>query len=127
MCSRRILTAAGDSRIAPWVHPQIHRDPGQWAVSGYAGARFGRLLELAGFERSVRERRTRNHALSEPAKERNRLRSTGRARAEHGFVGLIVCMRAGLVGSCESDPQLLPVAAPHVHEKGAGLKGQVIE
>lgn len=90
VCGRRILTATGDRRTVPWGHPQIHCDLGQWAVSSYAGERFGRLLEVAGFESSVHERRTRNHGLSEPAKERNKLRSTGRDRAEHGFVALMV-------------------------------------
>jgi transposase, IS5 family len=43
-----------------------------WADSGYAGAQFEDLLDMAGFESRIHEKGSRCHPLSEEAQERNK-------------------------------------------------------
>jgi len=46
-----------------------------WADSAYAGECFEDLLSLGRFECRIHEKGSRNHPLSEAAKERNSVRS----------------------------------------------------
>jgi IS5 family transposase len=85
-----------DSQVLPYVLDPENSDEFVWADSGYAGAKFEELLDLAGFESHIHEKGTRNHPLSEDAKERNKLRSKVRARVEHVFAGFTTCMRGKL-------------------------------
>ena len=56
-----------------------------WADSAYSGECFADLLSLGGFESRIHEKGSRNHPLSETAKERNSVRSAIRAGVEHVF------------------------------------------
>jgi IS5 family transposase len=67
-----------------------------WVDSGYAGVKFEELLELAGYEWCIHEKRAKNHPRSEEANERNKLRSKVRTQVEHVFVGMTTCMRGKL-------------------------------
>ena len=81
-----------DSQMLTCVLDPENRDDFVWADSGYAGEKFEELLELAGYESRIHEKGTRNHPLSEEAVERNRKRSKVRARVEHVFGLMTVCM-----------------------------------
>jgi len=85
-----------DSQMLTHVLDPENSEDLVWADSGYAGVKFEELLELAGYESCIHEKGTRNHPLSEEAKERNKLRSKVRARVEHVFGGLTTCMRGKL-------------------------------
>lgn len=73
-----------------------NRDHFVWADSGYAGARYEDLLDMAGFESRIHEKGSRCHPLSKEAKERNKVRSTVRARVEHVFAAITTSMRGKL-------------------------------
>jgi IS5 family transposase len=82
--------------MIPQVLDPENRDDFVWADSGYAGARYEDLLEAAGFESRIHEKGSRCHTLSEEAKERNKVRSTVRARVEHVFGAITTGMRGKL-------------------------------
>ena len=88
-----------DSQILPQVLNPENRDGFVWADSGYAGARFEDLLDLAGYESNIHEKGARSHPLSEQAQERNKVRSKVRARVEHVFGLITTCMRGKLTRS----------------------------
>jgi len=88
--------ASGDSQMLPQVLDPENRDDFVWADSGYAGSRFDDLLEAAGFESRIHEKGSRCHPLSEEALERNKVRSSVRARVEHVFGVITTCMRGKL-------------------------------
>jgi IS5 family transposase len=85
-----------DSQMLPQVLDPENSDDFVWADSGYAGARFEDLLDLAGFESRIHEKGTRSHPLSEQAQERNKVRSKVRAKVEHVFGSITTCMRGKL-------------------------------
>ena len=53
---------------------------------------FEDLLSLGGFESRIHEKGSRNHPLSEAAKERNSVRSSIRACVEHVFGSMTTSM-----------------------------------
>ena len=85
-----------DSQMLTQVLDPEHRDNFVWADSGYAGAQFEDLLDMAGFESRIHEKGSRCHHLSEEAQERNKVRSSVRARVEHAFDAITTCMRGKL-------------------------------
>jgi transposase, IS5 family len=56
-----------------------------WANSAYSGQCFEDLLNLGGFESRIHEKGSRNHPISEAAKERNSVKSAIPACVEHVF------------------------------------------
>ena len=62
-----------------------NQDDCVWADSAYSGQCFEDLLSLGGFESRIHEKGSRNHPLSEAAKERNSVKSVIRACVEHVF------------------------------------------
>ncbi len=63
-----------------------------WADSAYAGESFEDLLNLGGFESLIHEKGTRDHPLTDAAKELNRVKSLIRAWVEHVFGCMIMSM-----------------------------------
>ena len=63
-----------------------------WADSAHSGECFKNLLNLGGFESLIQENGTRNHLLSDAAKELNRVKSAIRACVEHVFGGMTTSM-----------------------------------
>lgn len=82
--------------MLPQVLDPENRDDFVWADSGYAGARYEDLLEMAGFESRIHEKGSRSHPLSKEAKDRNKVRSAVRARVEHVFGAITTSMRGKL-------------------------------
>ena len=74
-----------DSQMLPMLLDPENTDDYVWADSAYAGKCFEDLLSLGGFESCIHEKGSRNHPLSESAKERNRIKSAIRACVEHVF------------------------------------------
>ena len=74
-----------DSQMLPMLLDPENQDDFVWADSAYSGECFEDLLRLGGFECYIHEKGTRNHPLSEVAKERNRIKSAIRACVEHVF------------------------------------------
>ncbi len=95
---RYVITPANihDSQMLTQVLDPENRDDFVWADSGYAGAQFEDLLGMAGFESRIHEKGSRCHPLSEEALERNKVRSSVRARVEHVFGAITTCMRGKL-------------------------------
>jgi IS5 family transposase len=85
-----------DSQMIPQVLDPENRDDFVWADSGYAGARYEDLLEVAGFASRIHEKGSPCHPLSEEAKERNKVRSAVRAKVEHVFGAITTGMRGKL-------------------------------
>ncbi|WP_254980586.1 transposase [Cyanobium sp. ATX 6A2] len=85
-----------DSQMIPQGLNPENRDDFVWADSGYAGARFEDLLEVAGFESRIHEKVSRCHPLSKEAKERNKVRLTVLARVEHVFGAITTGLRGKL-------------------------------
>lgn len=56
-----------------------------YADSAYAGEPIAPVLEKLGVENQIHQRAYRNKPLSDEEKERNREKSKGRVRVEHGF------------------------------------------
>ena len=54
-----------------------------WADSAHAGECFENLLNHDSFENCIHKKGSRNHPLSDTAKERNRIKSAVRAYVEH--------------------------------------------
>ena len=71
--------------MLPMLLDSAKTDDYFWADSAYAGKCFEDLLSLGGFESCIHEKGSRNHPLSEAAKERNRIKSAIRACVEHVF------------------------------------------
>ena len=63
-----------------------------WADSAYSGECFEDLLNLGGFESLIHEKGSRNHPLSDEAKDLNRIKSAIRACVEHVFGAMTVTM-----------------------------------
>jgi IS5 family transposase len=63
-----------------------------WADSAYSGECFEEFLSLGGIESMIHEKGSRNHLLSDAAKELNLINSEMRASFEHGFAAITVCM-----------------------------------
>ena len=63
-----------------------------WADSAYSGQCFEDLLSLGGFESRIHEKGSRNHPLSEAAKERNSVKSAIRSCVEHVFGSMSMSM-----------------------------------
>ena len=59
-----------------------------WADSADSRAHLQDLLELAGFDKLINAKGSRDHPLSEEAKAHNRIKSSIRARIEHVFWGI---------------------------------------
>jgi IS5 family transposase len=74
---RFIVTPANidDSQMPPMLLDPENYDDYVWADSAYAGECFEDLLSLGRFECRIHEKGSRNHPLSEAAKERNSVRS----------------------------------------------------
>lgn len=85
-----------DSQMVPQLLDPENRNDFVWADSGYAGARSEDLLEAAGFESRIHEKGSRCHPLSEEIKERNKVRSTVRLRADHVFGAITTGMSGKL-------------------------------
>ena len=60
-------------------------DPEVWSDSAYRSRAIERLLDGWGYTSHLHEKGTKDHALSEAAQVRNRLRAKVRARVEHVF------------------------------------------
>lgn len=71
--------------MLPMLLDPDNTDDYVWGDSAYAGACFEDLLNFAGFENFIYEKGSRNHLLSEAAKERNRIKSAIRACVKHVF------------------------------------------
>jgi len=84
---RFVVTPANihDSQMLPMLLDPENQDNYVWADSAYSGQCFADLLSLGGFESRIHEKGSRNHPLSEAAKERNSVRSAFRACVEHVF------------------------------------------
>ena len=84
---RFVVTPANihDSQMLPMLLDPENQDNYVWADSAYSGQCFEDLLSLGGFESRIHEKGSRNHPLSEAAKERNSVRSAIRACVEHVF------------------------------------------
>jgi IS5 family transposase len=54
-----------DSQMLPQVLNPENSDDFVWADSGYVGARFEDLLELAGFDSHIHEKFTRSYSLND--------------------------------------------------------------
>ena len=78
--------------MLPMLLDPENQDDFVWADSAYSGECFEDLLRLGGFESCIHEKGTRNHPLSEAAKERNRIKSAIRACVEHVFGGMTTSM-----------------------------------
>ena len=79
------LANSHDSQMLPMLLDPENQDDFVWADSAYSGEFFEDLLRIGGFESCIHEKGTRNHPLSEAAKERNRIKSAIRACVEHVF------------------------------------------
>ena len=62
-----------------------NQDDYVWADPAHSGQWFEDLLSPGGFESRIHEKGSRNHPLSEAAKERNSVQSAIRACVEHVF------------------------------------------
>lgn len=74
-----------DSQMLPMLLDPENTDDYVWADSACAGECFENLLNLGGFESCIHEKGSRNHPLSDAAKERNCIKSAIRACVEHVF------------------------------------------
>jgi IS5 family transposase len=74
-----------DSQMLLMLLDPENTDDYVWADSAYAGECFEDLLNLGGFESCIHEKGSRNHPLSDAAKERNRIKSAIGACVEHVF------------------------------------------
>ena len=74
-----------DSQMLPRLLDPENEHDYVWADSAYSGDSFENLLNLGGFESLIHEKGTRNHPLSDAAKELNRVKSSIRACVEHVF------------------------------------------
>jgi IS5 family transposase len=63
-----------------------------WADSAYSGECFEEFLSLVGFESLIHEKGSRNHPLSDAAKELNRIKSAIRACLEPVFRTMTVSL-----------------------------------
>ena len=72
-----------DSQMLPALLDEDNSDPMVWADAAYQGKAVETLLQDAGYESRIQEKRQRDHPLSDAAKERNRERSKTRCRVEH--------------------------------------------
>ena len=91
---RFVVTPANihDSQMIPMLLDPENQDDYVWADSAYSGQCFQDLLSLGGFESRIHEKGSRNHPLSEAAKERNSVRSSIRACVEHVFGSMTTSM-----------------------------------
>jgi transposase, IS5 family len=91
---RFVVTPANihDSQMLPMLLDPENQDDYVWADSAYSGQCFQDLLSLGGFESRIHEKGSRNHPLSEAAKERNSVRSSIRACVEHVFGSMTTSM-----------------------------------
>ena len=74
-----------DSQMPPSLLDPENEHDFVRADSAYSGECFRKLLNLSGFECLIHEKGTRNHPLSDAAKELNRVKSAIRACVEHVF------------------------------------------
>jgi IS5 family transposase len=81
-----------DIQMLPMLLDPDNQDNYVWADSAYSGQCFEDLLSLGGLESRIHEKGSRNHPLSEAAKERNSVRSAIRACVEHFFGGMTTSM-----------------------------------
>ena len=91
---RYVVTPASphDSQmLASLLDPENEHDC-VWADSAYSGECFEEFLSLVGFESLIHEKGSRNHPLSDAAKELNRIKSAIRACVEHVFGAMTMCM-----------------------------------
>jgi IS5 family transposase len=77
--------------LADLLDPENEHDY-VWADSAYSGECFEELLNLGGFESLIHEKGSRNHPLSDAAKELNRIKSAIRACVEHVFGSMTMSM-----------------------------------
>ena len=71
-----------------------NQDDYVWADSAYSGQCFEDLLSLGGYESHIHQKGSRNHPLSNEAKERNTVKSAIRACVENVF-GLMTTSMGG--------------------------------
>ena len=81
-----------DSRMLPRLLDPENEHDYVLADSAYSGECFEELLSLGGFKRLIHEKGSRNHPLSDSAKELNRFKSTIRACVEHFFGSMSMSM-----------------------------------
>jgi IS5 family transposase len=91
---RYVVTPANphDSQMLPNLLDPENEHDYVWADSAYSGECFEDLLNLGGFESLIHEKGSRNHPLSDEAKELNRIKSAIRACVEHVFGAMTVSM-----------------------------------
>ena len=91
---RYAVTSASihDSQKVPLLLDPENEHDYAWADSAYSGECFENLLSLGGFESLIHEKGTRNHPLSDAAKELNRIKSSIRVCVEHVFGHMTVSM-----------------------------------
>jgi hypothetical protein len=77
--------------LADLLDPKNEQDC-VWADSAYSGECFEELLNLGGFASLIHENGSRNHPLSDAAKEFNRIKSAIRACVEHVFGAMTMSM-----------------------------------
>jgi len=84
---RFVVTPASihDSQMLPMLLDPENQDNYAWADFAYSGQCCADLLSLGGFESRIHEKGSRNHPLSETAKERNSVKSSIRSCVEHVF------------------------------------------
>jgi len=81
-----------DSQMLPLLLDPENEHDYVWADSAYSGQCFEDLLSLGGFESRIHEKGSRNHPLSEAAKERNSVKSAIRSCVEHVFGSMTMSM-----------------------------------
>nr|WP_255097038.1 transposase [Synechococcus lacustris] len=74
-----------DSQMLLMLLNPENQDYYDWAASAYSGQCFEDLLRLGGFESRIHEKGSRNHPLSDEAKERNFVKSAIWACIEPDF------------------------------------------
>jgi hypothetical protein len=83
--------------MLPMLLDPENEDDYVWADSAYSGQCFEDLLSLGGFESRIHKKGSRNHPLSEAAKERNSVKSAICACVEHVFGCITTSMRSKLM------------------------------
>jgi IS5 family transposase len=81
-----------DSQMLPLLLDPENEHDDVWADSACSGQCFEDLLSLGGFESRIHEKGSRNHPLSEAAKERNSVKSAIRSCVEHVFGSMTMSM-----------------------------------
>lgn len=91
---RHVVTPANihDSQMLPALLDGENGESMVWADSAYQSRMVDSFLKDAGYESKIQEKGSRQHPLSDAAKERNRERSKTRSRVEHVFAQMEMAM-----------------------------------